>query len=159
MSGLPTILKATEEDIKLLLSAQSHLGTKNCDVHMEPYVWKRRADELLDQAMGCSRQTRPFARVKCMAGAEATMARLTDYLVAEAMELADDTPEQCDPCYLMHREALLVDYINTEDRHQFVSLAQWLLPALGQDRTGQDRTGQDRTGQQLQLVEKGVQSI
>ncbi|KAG0361882.1 structural constituent of ribosome, partial [Gamsiella multidivaricata] len=44
MSGLPTILKATEEDIKLLLSAQSHLGTKNCDVHMEPYVWKRRAD-------------------------------------------------------------------------------------------------------------------
>ncbi|KAG0263032.1 structural constituent of ribosome [Mortierella polycephala] len=44
MSGLPAILKATEEDIKLLLSAQSHLGTKNCDVHMEPYVWKRRAD-------------------------------------------------------------------------------------------------------------------
>ncbi|KAF8948001.1 structural constituent of ribosome [Haplosporangium gracile] len=46
MSGLPTILKATEEDIKLLLSAQSHLGTKNCDVHMEPYVYKRRADGL-----------------------------------------------------------------------------------------------------------------
>jgi len=44
MSGLPAILKATEEDIKLLLSAQSHLGTKNCDVHMEPYVYKRRAD-------------------------------------------------------------------------------------------------------------------
>ncbi|KAF9114589.1 structural constituent of ribosome, partial [Mortierella sp. AM989] len=44
MSGLPAILKATEEDIKLLLSAQSHLGTKNCAVHMEPYVWKRRAD-------------------------------------------------------------------------------------------------------------------
>ncbi|KAG0212196.1 hypothetical protein BGX28_006742, partial [Mortierella sp. GBA30] len=44
MSGLPAILKATEEDIKLLLSAQSHLGTKNCDIHMEPYVWKRRAD-------------------------------------------------------------------------------------------------------------------
>jgi len=44
MSGLPAILKATEEDIKLLLSAQSHLGTKNCDVHMEPYVWKRRVD-------------------------------------------------------------------------------------------------------------------
>ena len=44
MSGLPAILKATEEDIKLLLSAQSHLGTKNCDVNMEPYVWKRRAD-------------------------------------------------------------------------------------------------------------------
>jgi len=44
MSGLPAILKATEEDLKLLLSAQSHLGTKNCAVPMEPYVWKRRAD-------------------------------------------------------------------------------------------------------------------
>ncbi|KAK3809583.1 MAG: 40S ribosomal protein S2 [Benniella sp.] len=44
MSGLPAVLKATEEDIKLLLSAQSHLGTKNVDVHMESYVWKRRGD-------------------------------------------------------------------------------------------------------------------
>jgi len=44
MSGLPAVLKATEEDIKLLLSAQSHLGTKNADVHMESYVWKRRGD-------------------------------------------------------------------------------------------------------------------
>jgi len=52
MSGLPAILKATEEDIKLLLSAQSHLGTKNCDVHMEPYVWKRRADGKRTQTKG-----------------------------------------------------------------------------------------------------------
>ncbi|ODN81443.1 40S ribosomal protein S0 [Cryptococcus amylolentus CBS 6039] len=41
---LPKALQATEEDIQLLLSAQSHLGTKNCDKTMEPYVWKRRAD-------------------------------------------------------------------------------------------------------------------
>jgi len=28
----------------MLLAAQAHLGTKNCDKTMEPYVWKRRAD-------------------------------------------------------------------------------------------------------------------
>ena len=41
---LPSILNATEEDIQLLLAAQAHLGTKNCDKTMEPYVYKRRAD-------------------------------------------------------------------------------------------------------------------
>lgn len=43
-SKLPSILSATEEDIQLLLAAQCHVGTKNCDKKMEPYVWKRRAD-------------------------------------------------------------------------------------------------------------------
>jgi len=43
-SKLPAVLSATEEDIQLLLSAQSHIGTKNCDKQMEPYVWKRRPD-------------------------------------------------------------------------------------------------------------------
>jgi len=43
-SKLPSILSATEEDIQLLLAAQCHVGTKNCDKQMEPYVWKRRAD-------------------------------------------------------------------------------------------------------------------
>jgi small subunit ribosomal protein SAe len=43
-SKLPSILSATEEDISLLLAAQCHIGTKNCDKQMEPYVWKRRAD-------------------------------------------------------------------------------------------------------------------
>ncbi len=43
-SKLPSILSATEEDIQLLLAAQCHIGTKNCDKQMEPYVWKRRAD-------------------------------------------------------------------------------------------------------------------
>lgn len=41
---LPAALQATEEDIQLMLAAQCHLGTKNCDKSMENYVWKRRAD-------------------------------------------------------------------------------------------------------------------
>ena len=28
----------------MLLSAQCHLGSKNMQVHMEPYLWKTRAD-------------------------------------------------------------------------------------------------------------------
>ena len=43
-SKLPSILSVTEEDIQLLLAAQCHIGTKNCDKKMEPYVWKRRQD-------------------------------------------------------------------------------------------------------------------
>jgi len=43
-SKLPSVLSATEEDIQLLLAAQCHIGTKNCEKHMEPYVWKRRPD-------------------------------------------------------------------------------------------------------------------
>jgi len=43
-SKLPSILNPTDEDIQLLLSAQVHIGTKNCDKGMEPYVFKRRAD-------------------------------------------------------------------------------------------------------------------
>jgi len=44
MSRVPACLRATEDDIKLLLAAQSHLGSKNCDSGMVPYVWKRRTD-------------------------------------------------------------------------------------------------------------------
>jgi len=43
-SKLPALLNATDEDITLLLSAQTHIGTKNCETAMEPYVWKRRPD-------------------------------------------------------------------------------------------------------------------
>lgn len=32
------------QDIQLLLAAQCHLGTKNCDHQMERYVYKRRND-------------------------------------------------------------------------------------------------------------------
>lgn len=41
---LPPALQLTEEDAQLLLAAQCHLGTKNMEVLMESYVWKRRAD-------------------------------------------------------------------------------------------------------------------
>ncbi|KAI0769432.1 40S ribosomal protein S2 [Trametes elegans] len=43
-SKLPSVLSATEEEIQLLLAAQSHIGSKNCDKQMLPYVWKRRSD-------------------------------------------------------------------------------------------------------------------
>ncbi|KAJ7028531.1 40S ribosomal protein S2 [Mycena alexandri] len=43
-SKLPAVLSATEEEIQLLLAAQCHIGTKNCDKQMGPYVWKRRPD-------------------------------------------------------------------------------------------------------------------
>jgi len=43
-SKLPSVLAATDEEIQLLLAAQCHIGTKNCDKQMEPYVWKRRVD-------------------------------------------------------------------------------------------------------------------
>jgi len=42
MSRVPACLRVTEDDVKLLLAAQSHLGSKNCDSCMVPYVWKRR---------------------------------------------------------------------------------------------------------------------
>lgn len=44
MTRLPAILNASEEDIQLLLSAQAHIGTKNADINMLPYVFKRRPD-------------------------------------------------------------------------------------------------------------------
>lgn len=37
-------LAMKEEDLKLLLAAEAHLGTKNLDPNMERYVWKRRSD-------------------------------------------------------------------------------------------------------------------
>lgn len=41
---LPSVLSASDDEIQLLLAAQCHIGAKNCDKHMEPYVWKRRPD-------------------------------------------------------------------------------------------------------------------
>ncbi|KAM0789576.1 structural constituent of ribosome [Microbotryomycetes sp. NB124-2] len=43
-SRLPAALAATEDDISLLLAAQAHIGSKNVEKKMVPYVWKRRAD-------------------------------------------------------------------------------------------------------------------
>ena len=42
--NLPASFNATSQDIEMLLSAQCHLGSKNMQVHMEPYLWKTRAD-------------------------------------------------------------------------------------------------------------------
>ncbi|OMH80656.1 40S ribosomal protein S0 [Zancudomyces culisetae] len=44
MSHTPDVLRATENDIQLLLSAKSHIGSQNVDSHMTSYVHKRRAD-------------------------------------------------------------------------------------------------------------------
>jgi len=44
MSKIPAVLNPTEEDLQLLLSAQCHLGAKNCTSVMSPYVYKRRND-------------------------------------------------------------------------------------------------------------------
>jgi len=43
-SNLPPIFNATSQDIEMLLAAQCHLGAKNMQVHMEPYLWKTRPD-------------------------------------------------------------------------------------------------------------------
>ena len=40
----PAVLNPTPEDMSLLLAAQTHIGTKNCEKAMLPYVHKRRAD-------------------------------------------------------------------------------------------------------------------
>jgi len=37
-------LDATETDVQMLLSASCHIGSKNCDKHMMPYIYKRRED-------------------------------------------------------------------------------------------------------------------
>lgn len=43
-SNLPAAFNATAQDIEMLLAAQCHLGSKNLQVHMEPYLWKTRPD-------------------------------------------------------------------------------------------------------------------
>jgi len=44
MSKFPAVLNPKEDDIAKLLATQAHIGTRNLDISMEPYVWKRRAD-------------------------------------------------------------------------------------------------------------------
>ncbi|KAK0706936.1 ribosomal protein S2, flavodoxin-like domain-containing protein [Lasiosphaeria miniovina] len=43
-ANLPSIFNATSNDIEQLLAAQCHVGSKNLQVHMQPYLWKTRAD-------------------------------------------------------------------------------------------------------------------
>lgn len=42
--NLPPSFNATAQDIEMLLAAQCHIGAKNLQVHMEPYLWKTRPD-------------------------------------------------------------------------------------------------------------------
>jgi len=44
MSQFPASLNPKEDDIAKMLACQTHIGTRNLDVSMEPYVWKRRLD-------------------------------------------------------------------------------------------------------------------
>ncbi|XP_057776894.1 40S ribosomal protein SA-like [Salvia miltiorrhiza] len=44
MATPPRTLSTKEADIQLMLAAEVHLGTKNCDFQMERYVFKRRND-------------------------------------------------------------------------------------------------------------------
>ncbi|KAH0252629.1 hypothetical protein KCU91_g18152, partial [Aureobasidium melanogenum] len=43
-SNTPASMAATSQDIEMLLAAQCHIGSKNLQVHMEPYLWKTRPD-------------------------------------------------------------------------------------------------------------------
>ncbi|QHO52800.1 40S ribosomal protein [Arachis hypogaea] len=42
--AVPCQLSQKEQDIQMMLAAEVHLGTKNCDFQMECYVFKRRND-------------------------------------------------------------------------------------------------------------------
>jgi len=44
MEADPRVLSTKEADIQMMLAADVHLGTKNCDFQMERYVFKRRND-------------------------------------------------------------------------------------------------------------------
>jgi hypothetical protein len=43
-SATTMVLSQKEADVQMMLAADVHLGTKNCDFQMERYVWKRRSD-------------------------------------------------------------------------------------------------------------------
>ncbi|BAS82639.1 Os03g0182600 [Oryza sativa Japonica Group] len=42
--GAARALSQAEQDVQMMLAADVHLGTKNCDFQMERYVYKRRSD-------------------------------------------------------------------------------------------------------------------
>jgi len=44
MSQFPASLNLKEDDVHKLLAAEVHIGTRNLDVSMAGYVWKRKAD-------------------------------------------------------------------------------------------------------------------
>ncbi|KAK5107497.1 structural constituent of ribosome [Meristemomyces frigidus] len=40
----PPSMNSTSQDVEMMLAAQCHIGSKNLQVHMEPYLWKTRPD-------------------------------------------------------------------------------------------------------------------
>jgi len=44
VSTVPSVFNLREDDVVKMLVAEVHVGTKNLDHLMEPYVWKRRSD-------------------------------------------------------------------------------------------------------------------
>jgi small subunit ribosomal protein SAe len=42
--GAARALSEREQDVQMMLAADVHLGTKNCDFQMERYTHKRRTD-------------------------------------------------------------------------------------------------------------------
>ncbi len=44
ISSLPSVLQPKEDDVTDLLVAEAHIGTRNSDNKMKPYIWKRRSD-------------------------------------------------------------------------------------------------------------------
>lgn len=44
MASGQKVLSSKEADIQMMLAAEVHLGTKNCDYQMERYAFKRRND-------------------------------------------------------------------------------------------------------------------
>lgn len=44
MSQFPSILNPTEDDVQKMLACHVHIGTRNLDLSMEQYIWKRRED-------------------------------------------------------------------------------------------------------------------
>jgi len=44
MSQLPQALSVSEDDVSKMIATSTHLGSRNVEPAMEPYMWKRRAD-------------------------------------------------------------------------------------------------------------------
>lgn len=61
-ANLPSAFDATSQDIEMLLAAQCHIGSKNLQVHMNPYLWKTRADGVNVLNIGKTWYVRPQRR-------------------------------------------------------------------------------------------------
>jgi small subunit ribosomal protein SAe len=59
--GAPRALSQREQDIQMMLAADVHLGTKNCDFQMERYVYKRRSDGTIRASPSLPSKPHPLA--------------------------------------------------------------------------------------------------